>query len=61
MEFTGASLKTTIAAATRNPARLMGIDNNWGSLDIGRTANITVLSPASEVIQTFLAGCPSIH
>jgi N-acetylglucosamine-6-phosphate deacetylase len=59
MEFTGASLNTTIAAATRNPARLMGIDNNWGSLDIGRTANITVLSPASEVIQTFLAGSPS--
>jgi N-acetylglucosamine-6-phosphate deacetylase len=61
MEFTGASLNTAIAAATRNPARLMGIDNNWGSLDIGRMANIAVLSPASGVIQTFLAGSPSIN
>jgi N-acetylglucosamine-6-phosphate deacetylase len=61
MEFTGAGLNTAIIAATRNPAQLMGIDDSWGSLDICRTANITVLSPASEVIQTFLAGSPSIH
>jgi N-acetylglucosamine-6-phosphate deacetylase len=61
MEFTGAGLNTAIIAATRNPAQLMGIDDSWGSLDIRRTANITVLSPASEVIQTFLAGSPSIH
>jgi N-acetylglucosamine-6-phosphate deacetylase len=39
----------------------MGIDDTWGALDVGRTANISVLSPASEVIQTFLAGRPSIQ
>jgi N-acetylglucosamine-6-phosphate deacetylase len=61
MEFTGATLNTAVAAATRNPARLMGIDDHWGALDVGRTANISVLSPASEVIQTFLAGRPSIQ
>ena len=61
MQFTGASLNTAVAAATRNPARLMGIDDHWGALDVGRTANISVLSPASEVIQTFLAGRPSIQ
>jgi N-acetylglucosamine-6-phosphate deacetylase len=61
MEFTGATLNTAIAAATRNPARLTGIDDSWGALDIGRMANITVLSPASGVIQTFLAGSPSIN
>jgi N-acetylglucosamine-6-phosphate deacetylase len=61
MQFTGATLNTAVAAATRNPARLMGIDDHWGSLDVGRTANISVLSPASEVIQTFLAGRPSIQ
>jgi N-acetylglucosamine-6-phosphate deacetylase len=59
MEFTGASLKTASAAASRNPAQLMGIDNTWGSLDVGRSANITVLSPAAQVIQTFLAGRPT--
>jgi N-acetylglucosamine-6-phosphate deacetylase len=60
MEFTGATLKTAVAAASRNPAQLMGIDDTWGALDVGRTANITVLSPASHVIQTFLAGNPTI-
>jgi len=60
MEFTGAGLKTAVAATSRNPAQLMGIDDTWGALDAGRTANITVLSPESQVIQTFLAGHPTI-
>jgi N-acetylglucosamine-6-phosphate deacetylase len=60
MEFTGASLNTAVAAASLNPSRLMGIDNNWGSLDIGRMANITVISRTVEVIQTFLGGQPTI-
>jgi N-acetylglucosamine-6-phosphate deacetylase len=60
IEFTGASLSTAVSAASRNPSQLMGIDDNWGSLDVDRQANITVLSPAAEVIQTFLAGNPTI-
>jgi N-acetylglucosamine-6-phosphate deacetylase len=38
----------------------MGIESNWGSLAAGRVANITVLSPAAEVVQTFLAGRSTI-
>jgi N-acetylglucosamine-6-phosphate deacetylase len=34
----------------------MGIDHDWGGLAVGRIANITVLSPTAEVIQTFLSG-----
>jgi N-acetylglucosamine-6-phosphate deacetylase len=60
MEFTGTSLHTAVAAASRNPSRLMGIEDDWGSLEAGRLANITVLSPSAEVIQTFLAGWPAI-
>lgn len=56
MEFAGASLATAVAAASRNPSQLMGISENWGSVDIGRQANITVLSPAAAVVQTFLGG-----
>jgi N-acetylglucosamine-6-phosphate deacetylase len=56
MEFTGASLKTAVAAASRNPSQLMGIDNGWGILEAGRVANMTVLSPSAHVIETFLAG-----
>jgi N-acetylglucosamine-6-phosphate deacetylase len=60
MEFTGASLKTAVAAASRNPSQLMGIDEGWGILEAGRSANITVLSPSAEVIETFLAGNPTL-
>jgi len=56
MEFTGAGLNTAVAAASHNPSQLMGIEDNWGSVDAGRMANITVLSRSAEVIQTFLAG-----
>jgi len=61
VEFTGANLDTAVAAATRNPSQLMGIENNWGSLDVGRIANITVLSRSAEVIKTFLAGHATIE
>ncbi|MEO6804711.1 MAG: N-acetylglucosamine-6-phosphate deacetylase [Edaphobacter sp.] len=61
MEFTGASMRTAVAAASYNPSRLMGVDDRWGSLAAGRVANITVLSPTAEVIQTFLAGHPTIN
>ena len=60
MEFTGASLSTAVAAASYNPSQLMGVDDNWGSLDVDRKANITVLTSAAEVIQTFLAGRATI-
>jgi N-acetylglucosamine-6-phosphate deacetylase len=60
VDFTGVSLNTATAAASRNPSQLMGIDDAWGSLEPGREANITVLSPASTVLQSFLAGQPAI-
>ena len=60
MEFTGAGLEVAVAAASRNPSRMMGMEEEWGSLEAGRAANLTVLSSSAEVIQTFLAGQPSI-
>ena len=60
MEFTGAGLEVAVAAASRNPSRMMGMEKEWGSLEVGRAANLTVLSSSAEVIQTFLSGQPSI-
>jgi N-acetylglucosamine-6-phosphate deacetylase len=60
MEFAGASLRTAVTAASHNPSQLMGINDNWGSIDVDRPANITVLSSTAEVIQTFLAGRATI-
>jgi len=60
IDFTDASLSMAVAAASHNPSRLMGIDESWGSLEVGRAANITVLSPSAQVMQTFLAGRSTI-
>jgi N-acetylglucosamine-6-phosphate deacetylase len=60
MEFTGASLRTAVAAASRNPSQLMGIDDGWGSLRVGGAANITVLTPSAQVVETFLTGRPTL-
>ena len=60
VEFTGAGLDTAVAGASRNPSQLIGTDDNWGSVDVGRVANIAVLSPASLITQNFLAGRPTI-
>jgi N-acetylglucosamine-6-phosphate deacetylase len=56
--FTGASLGVTAQLAARNPASLMGIDQDWGCLEEGRQANLVVLSSAGEILQTFRAGRP---
>jgi N-acetylglucosamine-6-phosphate deacetylase len=55
-EFTRAELGTVAALATRNPARMTGLDSKVGVLEAGRTADITVLSPKGEVIETILRG-----
>jgi N-acetylglucosamine-6-phosphate deacetylase len=60
IDFTDANLSMAVAAASHNPSRLMGIDESWGSLEVGRAANITVLSPSAQVMQTFLAGRSTI-
>jgi N-acetylglucosamine-6-phosphate deacetylase len=55
-EFTGAELGTAAALATRNPARMTGLDSQVGMLEVGRAADLTVLSPKGEVIETILRG-----
>jgi N-acetylglucosamine-6-phosphate deacetylase len=56
--FTGASLDVSAQLAARNPARLMGLDQQWGCLEEGREANLAVLSPAGRTLQSFRAGRP---
>lgn len=60
VQFTGADLKIAVAAASWNPSRLMGLEESWGSLEVGGAANLTVLSPAAEVVQMFLGGRTAI-
>jgi N-acetylglucosamine-6-phosphate deacetylase len=54
--FTGASLAVSAQLAGHNPARLMGLGQQWGSLEEGREANLVVLSATGETLQCFRAG-----
>jgi N-acetylglucosamine-6-phosphate deacetylase len=58
--FTGTDLGTAATAASLNPAKLIGQDAEWGSIEVGRRANMTVLSEGGEVIETFLGGRATI-
>lgn len=55
-EFTGLGLDKVAMLATRNPARMTGFDSQVGSLEVGRAADFTVLSPKGEVVETILGG-----
>ena len=57
-EFTGAKIDTVAALASRNPACMTGFDSQVGTLEAGRAADLTVLSPTGEVIETILSGQP---
>ncbi len=61
IQFTGCGLDTAAVAASHNPAQLLGLDRSWGYLEAGRRADITVLSPGAEVIETFLNGQPVLQ
>lgn len=56
--FTGAGVAASAQCAARNPARLMGLDHRWGSLEEGREANFLALSPEGRILQSFRAGRP---
>jgi N-acetylglucosamine-6-phosphate deacetylase len=59
--FTGAPLATAVRLASRNPARMLGL-NDLGEVAVGRPANFNLYSAAGELRQTILRGkvvpCP---
>jgi N-acetylglucosamine-6-phosphate deacetylase len=55
-QFTGMGLGTAVTAASLNPAKLIGQDAEWGSIEQGRRADFVVLSAGGEVLETFLGG-----
>ena len=58
--FAGWSLPQAVAAASRNPAQAARLVNK-GALAPGADADFVVLSPAGEVLRTFIRGreCPA--
>jgi N-acetylglucosamine-6-phosphate deacetylase len=61
VEFTGAPIDAVSKLVSGNPARMTGFEAEAGSLAVGRSADITVLSTKNEVVETILRGRPSIN
>ena len=56
LKFTGYSLQEVIPMFTENPARLIGIYDQVGSLEPGKAANLAVLDEEYQVIRTYVRG-----
>ncbi len=52
----GASLEDAVLFASRNPARVIGVDRTRGSIAVGKRADIVVLDSRMRVKATWLAG-----
>lgn len=59
MQFAGWGVQDALRLATRNPAKLLGMHSHKGVLAPGADADLAVLSPTGEVMQTIIAGRPS--
>ena len=54
--YTGASLADTVATVTTTPARLLGIDDRLGRLRPGAAADVVLMTPGGEILETMVAG-----
>ena len=54
--FTGASLADTLATVTSTPARLLGLEGELGSIAPGMAADLTLMTPGFQIVETFVAG-----
>jgi N-acetylglucosamine-6-phosphate deacetylase len=54
--FTNCTLKDAINTVTLNPARILGIDKQKGSLNEGKDADIVLIDPDFNVQYTIIAG-----
>ena len=56
MKFTGCNFITAIDTVTKNPARLLGIDDITGSIEEGKLADIVILNADHSIHKTFVKG-----
>jgi N-acetylglucosamine-6-phosphate deacetylase len=54
--FTGAPLATAVRLASRNPARMLGLDA-LSAIAVGQPANFNVFSSTGDLHQTIVRGC----
>lgn len=56
MDFAGATLGDAIACATKNPAKMLGIYSDVGSVEVGKRANLLVLNENLEILRVIYNG-----
>ena len=56
MNFAGATLGDAIACATKNPAKMLGIYDKVGSIEVGKRANLLVLDKDVEILKVIYEG-----
>ena len=56
VEHVGISLDETLRMATLYPARAMGVDNQLGSIEAGKVANLTVFTRDYKITRTIVNG-----
>lgn len=56
MAFAGATLGDAIACATKNPAKMLGIYDKIGSVEVGKRANLLVLDEDVEILKVIYEG-----
>ncbi len=58
VQFTGLGYQECLPAATLNPARILGIEKQKGSIEAGADADLAVLDRSYFVTQTYVRGRP---
>ncbi len=61
LEYTGKSLQEIMPVFTENPAKLIGVYDQMGSLTPGKVANLVVLDQENQVYRTFVKGMECYH
>jgi len=54
--FTGCALREAVWTASRNPARVLGLDDRLGSIAAGRDADLFLVDALSQPRLTLVAG-----
>lgn len=57
INHTGCSITDAFKMASRNPARVLGLDAEIGTIEVGKKANLVFIDEQFHVLQVMLEGC----
>jgi N-acetylglucosamine-6-phosphate deacetylase len=58
VEFTGATVEQSLALLTANPARMTGLADHAGSIEVGHEANLVAVDTSGRLCWSFVNGKP---